>query len=150
MRTRYVLIRSIDSRNSDGFTLIELLVIIMIIAILAAIALPIFLGQRAKAFDTHAKSWAVTAQKALEIWHMEHNGFSTVTVADLLTIEPSLANATDLEVDVSGDASTYVLTVASMAAENGGGPFHIRRTPTTTDHVCDSPGHGSCRDDGTW
>src|SRR5436305_208972 len=48
--------RNDNTQREDGFTLIEMLVVCLIIAALAAIALPVFLSQQAKAQDADAKS----------------------------------------------------------------------------------------------
>ena len=80
-------------RNDRGFTLIELMIVVLIVAILIAVAIPTFLGQRKSAEDAAAKSnlkLALTTEKAF------FAGASNFTAdLDLLNaIEPSVFNVT--------------------------------------------------------
>ena len=62
------------AEDEKGFTLIELLVVILIIAILAAVAIPTFLNQRGKAYDSNAQSMVKSAQVAEETYATSNDG----------------------------------------------------------------------------
>jgi type IV pilus assembly protein PilA len=126
-----------------GFTLIELLVVMVIIGILAAVGIAAFLNQRSKAQDGEAKVYAVTAAKAVTVWHTEHDTFAGADAAALKKIEPSLANAVNLT--ISGDAGTFTVAADSNAGAAGGGTFSVSRLTTgATVRDCTNPGAGSC------
>ncbi len=77
--------------NEDGFTLIELLVVVLIIGILAAIAIPVFLGQKGKAVDAAAKEMARTGSQAAETFSTDHAGeYKGIEVGVLHEYEPAI------------------------------------------------------------
>lgn len=65
------------NRNQKGFTLIELMIVVAIIAILAAIAIPLYLSYTAKAQGTEAMTLMDGVKSAVASYYNEHGAFPT-------------------------------------------------------------------------
>ncbi len=61
------------ARRRNGFTLIELLIVIIIVAIRAAIAVPMYLTQRSKAKDAAVKEGVHTIQIGVQSYAVDHD-----------------------------------------------------------------------------
>jgi type IV pilus assembly protein PilA len=113
--------RTSEQEGDGGFTLIELLVVIIIIGILAAIAIPVFLNQRKKAFDTSIKSDLRTVANEMESNYVDNqvypaaaSGIGTITLASGSAVRLSSGN--NVSVVIGSGALYYAVCGYNSAA----------------------------------
>ncbi len=105
--------KAVDERD-EGFTLIELLVVIIIIGILAAIAIPVFLNQRKKGWDSQAKSDLRNAATAEETYLGDSSTYTSTTTQ---LVDNGFKQTSGVKFGVVADAGKGYCAVAKSKSD---------------------------------
>jgi prepilin-type N-terminal cleavage/methylation domain-containing protein len=116
----------LKKQGKKGFTLVELMIVAIIVAILAAVVIPLMAGNRYKAIATEAEAGLGTIATAMKVYYAENGTWPTtlsqlsssgLNAADLISKHFANANGTSYVITTSG--ANYVLTATASSGASG-------------------------------
>jgi len=117
------------TRKNDGFTLVELMVVAIIVAVLAAVAIPLMSANKTRAMATEAEAGLGTVRSALRALYAESGAYNADLNGDAIVVGAVAGAVPGIRTgDLDGrffDDDDY--TIVAIAA----GTYTIRATGNT-------------------
>lgn len=132
-----------NRKNKAGFTLVELMVVAIIVAILAAVAIPLMSGNTKRAIATEGQAGIGTIKTAEQVYKAEHGGFYVGNFSGSAVPNGLTLKSGDLDGKYFASGS-YVVTSSSntwsVVATVSNGTSHVGETVIMTDPNADFTG----------
>ena len=129
----------LEEEKEQGFTLIELLVVVVIIGILAAIAIPIYLGVQDGAKDAAAVSDLTNAKTAVVAYYSQNGASAPKPTVDQLKLLGYVKSDNVGAVNVAGISSSSAFCLSAVSTSSSGPTYVITQDAAAKVGTCTTP-----------